>query len=228
MKVPARAAAVPVELPKGSAPLDGPDEVFVIVLGPHGGLVTRKAVRAKDINLHTLRLLLLGAEVAVEGLSPHSLAPGPPLTTAETALLDEAGLNEEAGGAEAFERSMIEFQLLVRSSLSLDKAAKRLGVNESRLRQRLAERTLYGIKEDGSWRLPTFQFDPKTKKLVRGIEKVLPHVRVDAHPLAVVRWFSLPHQDLVVGDDDDQPVPPLQWLAGGGNATVVAELAKEI
>jgi hypothetical protein len=223
-KVPAE-GAVQVALPNGSAPLDGPDEVFVLVLGPRGGLVTRKAVPAKDIDLRALRLLLLGAEAAVESLEPVALSP--PLTTAEAALLGAAGLGDEVSGPGAFEKSLIEFQLLVKKSLPLDKVAKLLGVNESRLRQRLAEHTLYGLKEGGSWRVPRFQLDTKTKKLVRGIEKVLPHVRVDAHPLAVVRWFSLPHPDLVVGEDDE-PVPPLRWLAGGRDPAIVAELAKEI
>jgi hypothetical protein len=36
-----------------------------------------------------------------------------------------------------------------------------------------------------------------------------------------------PHRDLVVGDDET-PVTPVQWLAGGGSAEIVANLAKEI
>ena len=100
-------------------------------------------------------------------------------------------------------------------------------MNPSRLRQRLGQRTLYGIKEGRSWRLPKFQFDAKHKKVVRGIEKVFPRIRSDAHALEVATWFSVPHQDLVAGDDDER-VTPLAWLSSGGSPETVAELAEEI
>jgi hypothetical protein len=226
-KVVAHAQPVQVELPEGAAPIDGPDEVIVLVLGPHGGLVSRKALSGPTFDLKELRLLLVGAEAAIEGLALKPTPRSPPLTQVEAALLDKAGLVEGGAWPGAFEKSLIEFGLLVNQSFTLEKAAKILGVNPSRLRQRLAEHTLYGIKEERSWRIPTFQFDAKRKKLVRGIEKVVPHIRLDAHPLAVARWFSMPHQDLVVGDDE-LPVTPVQWLTGGGAVEIVADLASEI
>ena len=39
--------------------------------------------------------------------------------------------------------------------------------------------------------------------------------------------FSIPHQDLVAGENDE-PVTPLTWLAGGGSPETVADLADEI
>jgi hypothetical protein len=227
-KVRAQAEAVHVELPEGSAPLDGPDEVLVLVLGARGGFVSRRTTGGRPVDLRELGLRLAGAEVAVEGLARQPAAQSPPLTAAEAALLDEDGLVEgERDRPGAFEKSQIEFELLVNQSFTLQIAASILAVNPSRLRQRLAQRTLYGIKEGGSWRIPTFQFDARRKKLVRGIEKVLPHIRADAHPLAVASWFSTPHQDLVVGEEET-PVTPLQWLAGGRPSDPVADLAKEI
>ena len=225
-KVRAQQDPVQVELSRGAAPVDGPDEVLVLVLGPHGGVVSRKSV-PRDMDLGKLQLLLLGAEVAVDRLALKPSAPSPPLTSAEASLLDEAGLVEGGGWPGAFEKSKIDFQLLANQSLTLAKAAKLLAVSTSRLRQRLAAHTLFGIKEGRSWRIPTFQLDARSKTLVRGIDKVLPHVKPDAHPLAVVSWFSSPHQDLVVGDEE-QPVTPLQWLSAGGRAQAVAHLATEI
>jgi hypothetical protein len=226
-KVRPQAEPVQVELTKGAPPVDGPDEVLVLVLGPNGGVATRKSLPTKNIDVNQLKLLLLGAEAAVDELAIEAATPSPPLTSAEAALLDEAGLVEGAAGPGVFERSVIAFQLLVRQSLTLERAAKALGVSTSRLRQRLADHTLYGIKEGGSWRIPTFQLDAKRKNLVRGIDKVLPCVKADAHPLAVVSWFTSPHQDLVVGDDET-PVTPLQWLSAGRSPDTVAELAAEI
>ena len=115
--------------------------------------------------------------------------------------------------------------------MTLNEAAKVLGVSTGRLRQRLLKRTLYGMKERSAWRLPRFQFDPNKKgKLVRGIEYVLPHIRPDAHPLAIEKWFSTPHPDLVVAvmGDDEEHVTPLAWLSAGKAPEEVAELAKEI
>jgi hypothetical protein len=227
-KVRAQAEAVQVELPEGSAPLDGPDEVLVLVLGPQGGFVSRRTTGGRPVNLRELGLRLAGAEVAVEGLAQQPAPQSPALTAAEAAVLDEAGLVEgERDRPGVFDKSQIEFELLVSQSYTLQRAATILGVDPSRLRQRLGQRTLYGIKEGGSWRIPTFQFDARRKKLVRGIEKVLPHIRADAHPLAVASWLSTPHPDLVLGEEET-PVTPLRWLAGGRPTDRVADLAKEI
>ena len=126
-------------------------------------------------------------------------------------MLDEAGFadaprNADAGGA--LERSRIELELLLRESLTLEEAARALAVSSGRLRQRLGptERTLYGIKEGRAWRIPKFQFASKGK-LVRGIDRVLPRIRPDAHPLAVAAWFSTPHQDLVIGEREERVTP---------------------
>jgi hypothetical protein len=84
---------------------------------------------------------------------------------------------------------------------------------------------LYGIKDGRSWRIPRFQF--AGKKLVRGLDQVIPRIRRDAHALAVETWFKTPHQDLVIGDDEKR-VSPFAWLLGGNAPEAVAELAEEV
>jgi hypothetical protein len=156
-------------------------------------------------------------------------AHAPKLTAAEAALLNAAGFAEGKLDAEnALERSLVEFEQLLRTSLTLGQAATQLHISTSRLRQRLSthKRTLYGIKEGRSWRIPRFQIGANAK-LIPGIDVVLPHIRASAHPLAVARWFVTPHQDLVDGDDD-QRVSPLDWLAAGKSEAEVAGLAEEI
>ena len=209
------------------------DHVWVVVLGPDEALVSRTKVRGRKVSSRELRLRLAGAEIAVEGLAAIPPTENlPQLTAHEAALLDEAGLSEkQSEGLGALERSRIEFEILVRESLTLNEAAKVLGVSTGRLRQRLLKRTLYGMKERSTWRLPRFQFDPHKKgTLVRGIDKVLPHLRPDAHPLAIEKWFSTPHPDLVVAimGDDEERVTPLAWLSAGKPPEEVAELATEI
>ena len=143
-------------------------------------------------------------------------------------MLEDAGLSEGSMDVpSALERSRIELEVLVRNSLTMAEAAKALRVSTSRLRQRLSSKrpTMYGIKEGRGWRIPRFQFESRGK-LVRGIDAVMPHVRRNAHPVVVRDWFTTPHQDLVVGDDEC--VTPRAWLSSGRSANAVAELANEI
>lgn len=214
---------------QGTLPI-GEDEVLLLVLSTHGGFLERRTLHAGPVNLRELLLRLAGAEAAVERLVKQRRPTNPPLTPSEASTLDEAGLPEDQEDVpDAIERSQIDYELLLRDSFSLEEAAKKLSVSTGRLRQRLSPqgRSLYGIKDGRSWRIPKFQFDSTRKKLIPGIDKVLPHVRRDAHPLAVVSWFCSPHQDLVVGEAE-KPIPPLAWLSGGNSAQVVADLAEEI
>jgi len=142
---------------------------------------------------------------------------------------EEAGLVEGPMDVpSALERTRIELEVLVRNSLTIEEAAKALRVSTSRIRQRLSSKhpTLYGIKEGRGWRIPRFQFESKGR-LVRGIDAVMLHVRRDAHPVVVRDWFTTPHQDLVVGDDDER-VTPRAWLSAGRSPDAVAALADEI
>lgn len=225
-----RGSADPAEIAlKGRSPVDE-DEVVVIVLSRHAALVSHTTVKGRALDVRELRRRMAGAELAVERLADaNPVVDTPALARSEATMLDAAGFvdpGNDAGGA--LERSRIELDMLLRESLTLDEAARSLSVSQGRLRQRLAPnvRTLYGIKDGRAWRIPKFQFASKGK-LVRGIERVLPRIRPDAHPLAVAAWFSTPHQDLVIGADDER-VTPRAWLLAGGDPDVVAELAVEV
>lgn len=201
-----------------------PNDVMVFVIDQGQALAYRlPRSRAKNDFLRWFKAALEG--LAAEG--SHSMSAS--LSANEAALLDDVdfaeGRPDEPG---ALERSLIEYEILIRESLTLEKAAKELGVSTSRLRQRLSpkERSLYGIKVGRGWRIPRFQFQ-KRGKLVHNIEHVLPHIRPDAHPLAVRTWFVTPHVDLVA-EDDDKPVAPKEWLAAGRPVNEVAHLAAEI
>ncbi len=213
-----------------SANVGGRDEVVVVVVVGQRAIVSRSRVRGRSIDLRELRLRLAGAEAAVEQIAASPPGPAAPsLSAAEARLLDEAGfVDSPSDVVTAVERSRIDLEIMLRESLSLAEAAAALGVGTSRLRQRLssAERTLYGLKEGRDWRIPKFQFASK-RRLVRGIGKVLPHIRPDAHPLAVKSWLTSPHQDLVLATDE-RPVSPIAWLAAGHSVEEVANLATEI
>jgi hypothetical protein len=115
------------------------------------------------------------------------------------------------------------YATLVATSLSVPEAARRLGVDPSRVRQRLTERSLFGFKQRGEWRLPAFQFD--SAGTLPGLEVVAAGLDSGLHPVAVEQWFSLPCPDLEI---DEQAVSPRDWLRAGGSPEMVAELAAEL
>jgi hypothetical protein len=112
---------------------------------------------------------------------------------------------------------------LVAHSLSVAEAAKRLGVDTSRVRQRIYARSLYAFKHQGGWLIPAFQL--RRRKLVSALDAVVSVLAPALHPVAVSRWFTTPNADLVV---DDAPVSPIDWLAAGGPSETLATLAEAI
>src|SRR5713226_3351073 len=118
---------------------------------------------------------------------------------------------------------------LAASALTVSQAAARLGVDASRIRQRLAARTLFGIRVEGSWRLPLFQFTDDGRSLVTSFGTIAPRL-ADLHPLDVATWFTTPHGDLVggVAGNAEIAVSPREWLLGGGDASDLLPLIDEV
>ena len=109
-------------------------------------------------------------------------------------------------------------------SLSAAEAADRLGVNASRIRQRLLRHTLYGFKDGGSWWVPEFQLTKR--RVIPGLEKVIPVLRSTVSPVAVARWFVTPWEDLVVDEERETVVSPRTWLLEGRDPEPVAAQAR--
>lgn len=166
---------------------------------------------------------------ALEEVIPLRPSPDPAaeLSDQELATLTAGGMRFDplqAGRDQPLVRTAALYAALLASSLSVAQAAAQLGVGESRIRQRLGERTLYGVKRPGAWRLPRFQF--AAQGTVPGIERVLQRLAPDLHPLAVVGWFTTPNPDLTVGEDE-RPISPLDWLNAGLPAEAVADPAED-
>jgi len=171
----------------------------------------------------------LEAMETVADAHPAMDSPSDPtshLSAHEEATLREMGLLRSAPPTGATRPSALAAlrygELLVRT-LTVKEAAVRLGVTEGRIRQRLSERTLYGISKNQGWRLPEFQFvDHGT---LPGIERVLPALDAGMHPLAVEGFFTRNQPDL---EFEGEIVSPVDWLAAGGDPAVVAELATDL
>ncbi|MCP5117275.1 MAG: DNA-binding protein, partial [bacterium] len=119
-------------------------------------------------------------------------------------------------------RTTARYAALLGTSLTTAEAAIRLGVERSRIRQRLAKGSLYGIRSPKGWRLPAFQF--LEDGALPGVGEAVFSLRPYLHPLAVHNFFTLPNVDLYASDLDSD-LSPREWLQAGYPPQAVAELA---
>jgi hypothetical protein len=164
--------------------------------------------------------------------------PRRPLVDARGDLMaDEACFLAEAGVAlESFAppelgvrspliQTAADYAALLATALSVPDLARRLGVDQSRVRQRIGRHSLVAIKDGAAWRLPLYQVDDAGQRLVPGLPSVAPRL-ADVHPVVAARWFTLPHPDLEA--EDGQPISPRAWLLSGGDPAVIGALADEL
>jgi excisionase family DNA binding protein len=153
------------------------------------------------------------------------------LSRDELGFLADAGVDlmdfapRDRGVASPLAKTAADYAALLATSLTVSELADRLGVDVSRVRQRLTQHTLYGIKDGKVWRIPRFQLDDAGQVLIPGLHRVAPHW-VGVHPIEVMRWFTLPHVDLA--GLEEQSVSPRDWLLTGGDFGVIAALAEEL
>lgn len=154
------------------------------------------------------------------------------LSQAEAAELEDGGfdLAPRNHDKDPIGRYAVLYADMLAKSKSVKETAEILGVNPSRVRQRLVERSLYGIKQGSEWRLPTFQF--YDRKLVPGIGKVLAALSGSLNPVSVLSWFMVESPDLEASDEGDsrriRRFSPREWLLMGNPPERVVELAEEL
>lgn len=162
-------------------------------------------------------------EAAARQLAPPNPEPAHFFTPAQRQALTEVGLDLSPLGDDESDyraRSVAALAVLAESALSVTEAARRLGVDPSRVRHRLAARRLAGWKDQSGWRLPAWQF---TKDgVLPGLDTVLAAVPADEPPLAVAAFMTHPQDQLVVARE---AVTPREWLLAGGDPRPVAALA---
>jgi len=149
------------------------------------------------------------------------------LTSEERTVLESAGfpVDTKVVDPSPVAARAARYRHILSTSLTTQRAAKKLGVNASRVRQRLLAipAELYGIRRGNEWLLPAFQFG--TKGLVPNIDKVIARLSPGIDPVAVEGWFRRANIDLV---HDGQSLSPLEWLAQGLQFEPVANLAEDI
>lgn len=168
---------------------------------------------------------------AIELVAPrHETSPGRDLTDDQLAALRRGGIDptrpssDSTGPEGPAARGAALYTAILATSLTIPEAAMLLGVDESRVRQRIYARSLYAIKPETAWRVPRFQFDGR--RLVPGISRVLPHLDPGLSPLTVVAWFQRPSPNLVSTDGGAHS--PLSWLQQGYPLAPVVEAAEAL
>jgi len=149
------------------------------------------------------------------------------LSVGELDALKAVGLGtapfNEGSSRDPLTQSITDYMALLETSYSTSQAAKYLKVDASRVRQRLRERSLFGIDYDGEKRLPRFQFE--RAQVIPGLREVLAALPDGLNPLDVAEWFLSPNPDLEL-EDHETPLSPREWLLKGESIEVVVGLAR--
>jgi hypothetical protein len=182
-----------------------------------------------DVTLDDLERLVMDA---AEQLLPEQPAVDArsELSAAEVEFLERAGVNPsdfappDQGAASALVRTAAGYAVLLAASAPPSAIAERIGVDESRVRQRINQHTLYAVRDGRGWRVPLFQLDASGHALLPGLERIVPHL-YDAHLVEVARWFLSPQVDLE--GPDEVPMSPRDWLLSGHDPRVAEMVTQE-
>jgi hypothetical protein len=167
----------------------------------------------------SLRLALDSMSVILHGETTHDL------TEAEQAVLRRGGLVlKEQLGPDPLAETAAKFAAIIESSLSTTEVGKRLRIGPGRIRQMVADRTLFSIRLEGRRHIPILQF--VKGHLVPNIGRVNAALNPELHPVEVFDWYTMPNPDLFDGDDYEQTVSPRDWLKAGNDPEPVVRLAK--
>lgn len=154
---------------------------------------------------------------------------GAVLSKAELESMEKVGLSTKPWASDVardpLTKTIVDYMALIETSLSTAEAATTLGVDVSRIRQRIRKRSLFGVEYEGEWRLPRFQFE--RNRVLPGLAGVLTALPLELNPLDVATWFLEPNMDLKA-DEDDPPMSPRMWLLRGGSSSTLARLARQV
>jgi hypothetical protein len=130
---------------------------------------------------------------------------------------------EEGAAHDPLMLSIADYMALIETSYTTSEAAKYLNVDPSRIRQRLRERSLYGIDYDGKKRLPRFQFE--RHQVIPGLREVIAVLPLGLNPPDVAEWFLSANADLEPSTETN-PISPREWLLSGRDVSAVVAVAR--
>ena len=189
--------------------------------------ILRKA-GVKDFGrlVHMLAKLLRNElRVTTRGYQPSGLSTG------EIRFLEAGGAvlpsSEEAEELlnDALFKTAAEYALMIERSLTQKEVAALLSVSTSRVRQRLDARSLYAVPTDSGRVCPAWQF--MEGQSLPGLDKVLPVLKPNLHPLTVQGFFYTPQPDLE-SDQHHRFLTPREWLFAGYPVKPVVVMARDL
>jgi hypothetical protein len=155
-----------------------------------------------------------------------TLDPAHALSTEERGVLAAVGMMPDArtgADAEAARQEALNvFFHVFQSALTTAEAARRLGKDPSRVRQRVRERSLLALVSNGEIRLPDLQFHGDAE--LPGLGQVLRALPAGVDTLEALSWLATPTPDLA--SDDGTPCSPRDFLLRTGNAHPVIAIAE--
>lgn len=149
------------------------------------------------------------------------------LTVEEQAVLRGGGLTlTPTPGPDPLAATAVKYAAIVERSLTSTTLSRKLGLTPGRIRQMIADRSLYSFLIDRHRYVPDFQFeDDRLVPNIAGVNKALP---LRMHPVEVYNWYLLPNVDLFLDANIDDTVSPLDWLKGGQDVEQVVFLANRL
>jgi hypothetical protein len=186
-----------------------------------GDVLSQAGVRVSEAEFARL------VEDALREIGPGADDPRAALAPSDVAALVEVAADlrpRRRNEADPRAAAAATTAAVLADTLSVGEVAARLGIDASRVRHRLAARTLVGFRRTGGWRLPTWQFGPDGQPLP-GLPRVLRALAPQTHPTVLAHFFATPQPELTVGR---RVVSPRDWLAGGGDPSVPESLAASL
>lgn len=187
--------------------------------------------QAKGLHTPAPESLAASLRLALDDMRSMLFSPSiQELTAAEQEVLQGSGLDvQERKTPDPLLGTAAKFAAILESSLTPAQTAPKLGVSPGRLRQLVADRSLYSLSLDGHRFIPLFQFmDPRATRLVPNIGPVNQALDPTLHPVEVLNWYTTPNPDLFVPSHSDMTLSPLAWLKTGYKPEAVVHLAASI
>lgn len=185
--------------------------------------VIREALKDKRLAKLAMSALSATALILKEADKVGAAAPEP-LSNDERALFAQFGVDtsrtvpvEEMLVNDPAIGGMRHYVRMLSDAVPLSEAARRIGVDPSRLRQRIKEGTILGIHRPGGrqWFIPSFQLTDEGE--IPHLSRVLSAAHRHLSALSVYRAFTLPNEEL-------EGVSAREWLISGGDPAPVERL----
>lgn len=150
----------------------------------------------------------------------HALGTGEQDALAAVGMLPDA---RTAADAEAARHEALNvFFHVFQSAWSTAEAARRLGKDPSRIRQRVREGSLLAVVANGETRLPELQFHRGVE--IPGLAQVLRALPKGIDALEVLSWLAAPTPELA--GEHGEPCSPRAFLLRHGDTAPVVAIAQ--